>query len=76
MHYASNFNKAMSKGFSIAHICPAYHLESLDKEMLRQMIKKTLEKVEFILLDWKGLKKEKRRIKILAEETGLQIMKI
>ena len=37
-------------------------LENLSEDLIKQAVDKTKEKVDFILLDWKGLGKEKQRI--------------
>lgn len=72
LHYALSFNKRLvDTDIAIGHICPKYQLENLDKEMIIQAIDKTFEKVDFILLDWKGLGKEKQRIVELLK--GLKI---
>ena len=62
-HYCSNFNKiALSTDIALSHICPKYSLQSLGEELISQAIKKTKEKVDFFVLDWKGLGTEKQRI--------------
>lgn len=62
-HYCNNFNKIMLRtDIAISHICPKYHLETLDEELIKQAIEKTIEKVDFVVLDWKGLGTEKQRI--------------
>ena len=66
-HYCSNFNKIeLNTDIAFAHICPKYQLERLDKEVLRQAIEKS--KASFCLLDWKGLGKNKKKVKQLLEE--------
>ncbi len=73
LHTAPNFKRAMEKtDIAMGHICPKYMLEALDQEMILQAIEKTSEKVDFVLLDWKGLKTEKQRILALLEELGLE----
>ncbi|MBI4148948.1 D-tyrosyl-tRNA(Tyr) deacylase [Candidatus Woesearchaeota archaeon] len=73
LHTTPNLRKAVERtGYAIGHACPKYWLERLDQEMLQQAITKTVEKVELIILDWKGLKGEKERIVSLLEEMGLQ----
>ena len=72
-HYAKTFNRRiLETDISIGHICPKYMLENLNKEMILQAIEKTKEKVDFILLDWKGLGKEKQRIKKILDELKIE----
>lgn len=71
-HYCNNFNKiALSADVAISHICPKYHLEKLDGSLIKQAIEKTVEKVDFVLLDWKGLGTEKQRVVELLEKMNL-----
>ena len=44
--------------------------------MLNQMIAKSIEKVRYIIVDWKGLGKEKNRIMRLVENTGLEVLRV
>lgn len=72
-HYAAAFNKILLKtDIAIGHICPKYALQHLDEEMILQAIEKTNEKVDFVLLDWKGLGKEKQRIVDLLEKLNIK----
>jgi len=76
-HYCSNFNKILLRtDIAVGHICPKYQLENLDKEMILQAIDKTKEKSDFVLLDWKGLGKDKQRIVNLLEELKLEYKRI
>lgn len=62
-HYCMNFNrKVLDKNIAIGHVCPKHALEFLDKEMIKQAIEKTKDKVDFVLLDWKGLSPFKQKI--------------
>jgi D-aminoacyl-tRNA deacylase len=71
-HYAPSFNRLLEKSdYCITHICPLYALSNLSKELLQEAINKSKEKIEFIALDWKGLKKEKQRIIGLLNEMNL-----
>jgi D-aminoacyl-tRNA deacylase len=77
-HYAPNFTKVVlsSPEIAVGHIIPNYVLQGLKKEMLRMAIERTLEKVELILLDWKGLRAEQRDfLKPIIEELGIESMK-
>ncbi len=76
-HYATNFNKILSRTeLSIGHICPKYMLEVLTKHMIRQAIEKSTEKVQYVLVDWKGLGKEKQRITKMLDYLGLHYKRI
>jgi len=77
-HYCNNFQKIqLNSDIAIGHICPKYNLENLDEEMIRQAIEKTQPKAELVLLDWKGLGKEKQRIigivEKLSSELGVEV---
>tara|TARA_Y100000310_G_C20694913_1_gene824928 strand:- start:1624 stop:2364 length:741 start_codon:yes stop_codon:yes gene_type:complete len=75
-HYPHEFNKLLERSeYAISHICSKYQLEYLDEEMLRQAIEKSVEKVEFAVLDWKGMGKEKARVLELLEKLGLDYKK-
>ena len=55
-HYCSGFNKIeLNSNIALSHICPKYTVDSLEKEMIQKMIKATYEKIDFALIDWKGL---------------------
>jgi len=75
-HYIPSFNKILEKtNIAVSCICPKYHLHNLNKNLVAQMINRSFEKVEFILLDWKGLGKEKNKIKDLLENFNLEIIR-
>jgi D-aminoacyl-tRNA deacylase len=77
-HYAPNFTKVVlsSPEIAVGHIIPNYVLQGLKKEMVRKAVERTLEKVEMILLDWKGLRAEHRDfLKPIIEELGIQSIK-
>lgn len=73
-HYCSNFNKVVLRtDIAFSHICPKYHLDKLNEELIKQSVQKTLEKVDFIVLDWKGLGTEKQRIVELLKNLNLEV---
>jgi len=73
LHYCNNFNKVQLRtNIAIGHICPKYMLEKLDSEMILQAMSKTIPKPSFVLLDWKGLGREKQRIVNLLNELGIE----
>ena len=72
-HYCNNLNKiALRTGIAISHICPKHHLDKLNEDLILQSIEKTQEKVDFILLDWKGLGTEKQKIVGLLKSMSLE----
>ncbi len=77
LHHGPNFVKySLRNNVAISHICPKYALEFLNKNMFNQTIQKTMETVNYVLIDWKGLGKEKDKIKELLKNTNLEIIKI
>ena len=73
-HYCSNFNKvALRTDIAFSHFCPKYHLDKLNEDLINQLIEKTKEKIDFIVLDWKGLGTEKQRIVELLKNMNLEM---
>jgi len=61
-HYAPNFTKRIvNTELAFGHICPKYNLKELNKELIVQMIEKTIPKPELAVLDWKGMGGESRQ---------------
>jgi D-aminoacyl-tRNA deacylase len=70
-HYNHVANKVMlNTNYTVGHICPKFNLENLNEEMLKQAMEKSNSK--FVLLDWKGLGKEKQRILDLLEKNNIK----
>ena len=58
-HYSDKFTRiALESEIAFSHIIPKYAVPYVDLEILRQCVEKTQEKVEFVVLDWKGIKGE------------------
>lgn len=76
-HYPTKFSKLLiDSEYGIAAVAAKHDLNLIDKEMLDQMILKSVEKVGTLILDWKGLGREKERIMALAVDTGLEIIRL
>ena len=76
-HYCPEFTKLVLRTeYALGHICPLYALPSFDAEMLQKAIAATFPKPEAIILDWKGLKGEKQRIKELLEGQPLPVLRV
>ncbi len=67
LHTTPNFKKIiLNSDIAIGHVCPKYNLENLNENNLKQAIEKTIPKSELIILDWKGLKEHKEKVKLLT----------
>jgi len=72
-HYNHIANKAMLKGnLAVGHICAKYNLENLDENLIKEAIGKIIPKPKFVLLDWKGLGKEKARILEILDKNNIE----
>ena len=77
-HYNSKFTRmALEKEVAFGHMIPKHSIPQTDSEMLQQCIKRTLEKVERAVLDWKGIKgDDKPKVVAMLNQTGLRIQKV
>ena len=72
-HYSHVANKALlNSDFSVSHICPKHNFENLNTETLKQAMERSEPKASFVLLDWKGLGKEKQRILEMLEKNNIR----
>lgn len=70
-HYAPNFSET-ADNVAFGHIAPKHAMDSVDKEMVEQMIERTVPSPDFAVLDWKGLRGgERRALAGVLEEVGL-----
>jgi D-aminoacyl-tRNA deacylase len=76
-HYSEKFNKlVLETEIALGHIIPKYALDRLSREMLRQAIDKSVIPVNIAALDWKGLGRQKQAVIEMAQEMGLEILKL
>lgn len=76
LHSCNEFNKViLSTNVAFSFICPKHSLDFIDEDMLSAMIDKTTKKVDVIILDYKGLGKNKENIIALLEKTKIKYMK-
>ena len=60
-HYCPSFNKLqLTSNIAFAHIIPNYVMPIKEKSII-EAVKKTIETVDFAVLDWKGLGKSEQR---------------
>lgn len=76
-HYPEKFKKLiLDTDIALGAVVPKYALDSIDEQMLSQIIQKSEEKITMAVLDNKGLGKQKNRLLELLSTYGLEILKI
>ena len=77
-HYNERFTRMALDGETVfGHMIPKYAIPQVDSEILRQCMDKTLEKVEYAFLDWKGIKSaDKPQLLQALDEVELPYKKI
>ncbi len=76
-HYPKKFNNLLLESkFGLAAVASKHNLEAVDDAMLNQMIEKSIEKVTYIILDSKGLGRDKDRILKIADDTSLELHRL
>lgn len=76
-HYPTKFNRMLlDSEYGFGPIAAKHDLPYLDNSMILQMIQKNIEKVTCVIVDAKGLGKEKFRILTALEELAIEIVKI
>ena len=72
-HYHKRFTELMwISDIAVSHIAPKYALPHLDEYMIRQMMERSRPRSSLAILDWKGLKGEKKRIISILEGMGVE----
>jgi len=77
-HYNQKFSRIALEGeMAFGHIIPKYAISHVDANILRQCVDKTLEKAEYAVLDWKGIKGEdKPRLVGMLKKIDLSFKKV
>jgi D-aminoacyl-tRNA deacylase len=58
-HYNAKFTRmALEGNVAFGHMIPKYVISRMDSSMIRQCVQRTVEKVDTVMLDWKGIKGE------------------
>jgi len=74
LHYAYNFKKIMlNSDVAVSYVCSKHLLEALDEDMLTQAMQKS--EAGSVVLDWKGLGKEKAKLLQLLEKLSIKYQK-
>ncbi len=77
-HYNAKFTRiALTTPIAFGHIIPKYAVSRVDTEMVKQCVERTLEKVESVILDWKGIKgADKGELRAILNEIGIPVEKV
>ncbi len=76
-HYNAKFTRiALNTPTAFGHIIPKYAISRVNARMVRQCVERTVESVESVILDWKGIKgADKERLMAILNEVGIPIEK-
>jgi D-aminoacyl-tRNA deacylase len=76
-HYPTKFNNILLESeYGLGPIAAKHDLPHLDNSMIVQMIQKNIEKVTCVIVDAKGLGKEKSRILSALDELEIEVVRI
>ena len=77
-HYNAKFTRiALSKETAFGHMIPKYATSGVDLEIVEQCIERTVENVESVILDWKGIRgADKKRLTTILDEIGVPVKKV
>jgi D-aminoacyl-tRNA deacylase len=76
-HYSRKFSQMTLDGsFAFGHMIPKYAISQIDAGIIKKCVKRTVEKVEIIILDWKGIKgADKAGLTEALKEVGVPTQK-
>ena len=77
-HYNNKFTRMALEGeTAFSHMIPKYAFPDVDPRILKQCVERTLERVEFAVLDWKGIKGEhKPKLTEMLKEINIPFKKV
>ena len=76
-HYSKKFTELLLKSeYSIAGYISRHYIEYFNQELLFQILNKCEQNIKYVIIDKKGLGKEKKRIINLLKENELEIITI
>lgn len=75
-HYSEKFTKLIvNSDYSLGSIIPKYSINYLNENIVNQMIEKSIEKISYAIIDWKGVK-DREKIISLINKRNLEILRI
>jgi len=76
-HYSDKFrHMILDEGYALAAVCSKHSLPYLSSHLLSQMIRKSIEPVSRVLVDWKGLGREKDRVVRLLAGLNIEVERV
>jgi D-aminoacyl-tRNA deacylase len=77
-HYNDKFTKfALGSKVAFGHIIPKYAVGQVDYSIVGQCVERTVEKVEAVMLDWKGIKgADKEPLMKILDKLGVAMQKV
>lgn len=77
-HYNEKFTRmALESTIAFSHIIPKYAVPVLDVEIIRHCLERSVEVVEFVILDWKGIRsKDKEKLCSLLQTIDVRVKKV
>ena len=77
-HYNAKFTRiALTEETAFGHMIPKYAVSGVDLEIVKQCVERTVEKVESVTLDWKGIRgTDKQRLKPILDEINVPVEKV
>jgi len=75
-HYNQIATKIMlNTNYAVGHICSRYFVEGLDDKLLMEMFSRNSSKIDFAVLDWKGMNSIKQELVRKLERLNLKYKK-
>ena len=76
-HYPAKFNRLLLESdFALSAVVAKHSLQWIDAPMFGQLIQKTLKFPKNVLIDWKGMGEHRNRIVSLAQQFGLEVVRV
>jgi D-aminoacyl-tRNA deacylase len=77
-HYNAKFTRiALNTKTAFGHMIPKYAISGVDLEIVEQCIERTMENLESVILDWKGIRGvDKKKLTTILDEIGLPVEKV
>ena len=78
MHYNQRFTQMSLHGEAVfSHMIPKYAIQHVTAELLTQCVERTLEKIDSVILDWKGIKSaDKPNLLTVLRDVGLPYTRV